>query len=262
VGRGLLRLRAAAEILGWRLAWVGPLWVLRPRYLVLLRDLTAPVPPAPPRADLRWSVLGPADVGRLTAMDPELGPGDVRRRLDEGQECHLCWAGDALVHYRWEASRPAYLPYLGLTFRPLAGDVCSTWSFTHPAYRGRGLLTVTSAARLHDMRAHGFRRAISVVAWWHSASLRVTRDYAGRTVVGAVGRYNLGPSRRPFAEGAVCLDGAGGFHVAEVDSARLPLGTHPATGTAARAPEVGGPRRGATCAGGDRGRPGRRPRGG
>jgi hypothetical protein len=216
-------------LLGWRLAWVGPLWVVRQRYLVLVRDLTGPLPAAPARPDVRWTRLAEPDVPRLHATDPGLGLVEIRRRLAEGQECHLWWLGDSIVHYRWEATRSAYLPYLGLTLRLLPGDVCSTWSFTHPAFRRRGLLAATSPAQLHRIRAGGARRSIAIVAWWHTASLRVTRDGAGRTIVGAVGCWQLGPWRRHVAEGAVRFDGPGVFHVArdspEPADSREPGGT-------------------------------------
>jgi hypothetical protein len=107
-----------------------------------------------------------------------------------------------------------YLPYLGLSLRLLAGDMCSTWTFTAPGSRGTGLMTVTSPASLHRMRAQGARRAVSVVAWWNTPSVRVTQQSAGRTVVGAVGCWRMGRWRRYVAEGAVRFDGPGTFHVA------------------------------------------------
>jgi hypothetical protein len=214
VSPDFFRLRETVQLLGWRLAWVGPLWAVRPRYLVLTRSLDGPLPPVPPRPDLRCSTLTEADVPSLTAVDPGLDIAEIRRRLDEGQACHLYWIGESLAHYRWEATRLAYLPYLGLTLRLLPGDMCSTWTFTAPAFRGAGLMTVTSPASLHRMHAQGARRAVSVVAWWNTPSMRVTRQTAGRAVVGAVGCWRIGRWRRYFAEGAVRLDGHRAFHIA------------------------------------------------
>jgi hypothetical protein len=193
---------------------VGPLWAVRPRYLVLTRGLDGPLPPIPPRPDLRCSPLTDRDVPRLTAVDPGLEVAEIQRRLDEGQGCHLYWVGESIVHYRWEATGTIYLPYLGLTLRLLAGDMCSTWTFTAPGSRGTGLMTVTSPASLHRMRAQGARRAVSVVAWWNTPSVRVTQQRAGRTVVGAVGCWRIGRWRRYFAEGSVRFDGPGTFHIA------------------------------------------------
>lgn len=213
-GIARFRLEEAAHILGWRLIWVAPVWTLRPRHVVLVRDLTTPLPDAPCRPDLHWTQLTEADIPRVVALDPRLGPGEIQRRLAEGQACHLCWVGESVAHYRWEASRPAYLPYLGLTVRPLPGDVCGAGVFTDPTFRRAGIHTATTLAALHRLRALGHRRAIAFVAWWNGPSLRVERDRAGRTVVGAVGYWNLGPWRRYVGEGRVRLENPRGFHVA------------------------------------------------
>jgi hypothetical protein len=195
--------------------WVGPWWIVRPRYLVLVRDLAAPLPEPDRRPDLRWTPLVEDDVTRLAAMDPRLSLAEIRRRLAEGQECHLCWVGESIAHYRWEATLPAYLPYLDLTVRPLPGDVCGTGLFTHPIFRRSGIHAATSLWALHRLRARGLRRAIVLVAWWNAPSLRVERERAGRTVAGAVGNWNLGGRPRSFAEGAVRWDEPGvAFHVA------------------------------------------------
>ena len=209
----LASVREAVALLGWRLAWVGPLWLVCRRYLVLTRDLTTALPPVPHRPDLRWTTLTETDAPRLVAMNPTLGLAEVRRRLAEGQECHLCWSGNALAHYRWEATGPVYLPFLGLTLRLLPGDVCGSWSFTHPVFRGSGMHTATTLAALHRLRSRGLRRTLSLVAWWNDAALQVTRDRAGRNVVGAVARWQVGPWRRHVAEGAVRFDDAGTVHV-------------------------------------------------
>jgi hypothetical protein len=47
------RLQEAVRLLGWRVTWVGPWWIARPRYLVLVRDLAAPLPEPDRRPDLR-----------------------------------------------------------------------------------------------------------------------------------------------------------------------------------------------------------------
>ena len=208
------RFREAKALLGRRLAWVGPLWLVRPRFLVLTCDLTAPLPPAPYRPDLRWTMLCERDAPHLVAMDPTLGLTEIRRRLAEGHDCHLCWSGESLTHYRWETTGPAYLPFLGLTLRPLPGDASCTWSFTHPAFRGSGLHTTATLTALHRLRSRGLRRTLSLVAWWNVAALRVSRDRAARDVVGAVGYWRLGWRRRHFVEGAVRLEGTAQISVA------------------------------------------------
>jgi hypothetical protein len=165
-------------------------------------------------------MLTDPDVPRLVAMDPTLTLSEIRRRLAEGQECHLCWSRDALAHYRWEATGPVHLPFLGLTLRLLPGDVCATWVFTDSAFRALGVHTATTLAALHRLRSRGLRRTVSLVAWWNDAGLRVTRNRAGRNIVGAVARWQVGPWRRHVAEGAVRFDAPGSVSV-EREASRL-----------------------------------------
>jgi hypothetical protein len=88
-------------MMGWRLAWVGPLWLVRPRYVVLVRDLATPleeVAAAPEALGLRRASLTRADVPALLAMDPALPPRELDRRIAERQECVLYWSGPRLAH--------------------------------------------------------------------------------------------------------------------------------------------------------------------
>lgn len=211
------RFLEAKRILGWRIAWVAPLWLVQHRYLVLVRDLGAPMasPPNLEELGVRRTVLTPDDVAVLVATDPSLRKEEIDRRLAEGQECLLYWSGSRLAHYRWETTQSAFLPYLGLTLRLLAGDACTTWAFTHPDFRGRGLMVCSSAEELHRLRRNGLRRSIALVAWWNLPSLQVTRDRAGRSVVGSVGHWQVGPARTRIVRGAVRLDSPHSFHVGE-----------------------------------------------
>ena len=137
-----------------------------------------------------------------------VGPGDlrparaeVRRRLDEGQECWAAWIDGELAHWRWEATRPAFLPYLGRTLRPEAGDLCVVDVYTVPRYRDRGLHTAGTFLALERARARGLARLVGLVAWWNTPARRVMEGKTGRTVVGSVGYWTVGLGRRYFARG-------------------------------------------------------------
>lgn len=115
----LFRLREALQLLGWRLAWVAPLWAARPRYVVVARSLEGPLPLVPDRPELRCTPLSEADMPLLTSVDPALDATEIRRRLREGQRGHVYRIGEAIAHYRFEATGRIFLPYLGLTFHLL-----------------------------------------------------------------------------------------------------------------------------------------------
>jgi hypothetical protein len=207
----LHRLQEIERLLGWRLPLTATLWLVRPKYLVLARDLDQPLPPVPPRVTTRWTLLAEREIPTLCAADRAMEPADVRRRLADGQECHLGWVGDELAHYRWETTLPTPVPYLGKILRPLPGQVCGCGAFTAPAFRRLGIHTEAGILALHRKRARGLRTAIHFVAWWHRPSRRVYLERAGCRVDGAIGYWNLGLQRRFFTEGAVRLDSPTSF---------------------------------------------------
>ena len=191
---------------------LAPRWAVRREYLVVVRDLASPRggdARLPSVGDIRWSRLFPKDAGRLREANPGLCPDEVRRRVEEGQECTVGWQGSTIVHYRWDSSRPAYLPYLRAVFSPAAGDIFAVDAFTHPAYRRRGIDWVATARALENARARGFARSVTVVARWNVPGIRVGRDKMSGRVVGRVTRWELGPLSRLRVTGDVQLTARG-----------------------------------------------------
>jgi hypothetical protein len=199
------------RVLRWRLPWTAISWLIRPRFLVLVRDLSQPLPPAQPSAITRQSVLTENESETIFAINQRMTPAEVRRRLADGQVCHLDWVGSRLAHFRWEVTRLTYVPYLGKTFHPRAGQVLGDLVFTAPSCRGRGIDSAAAVTALHRMQAEGLREAIGIIAWWNSVELGVSRRRWGTSVVGAIGYWNLGLGRHYFVEGAVRLDSSTSF---------------------------------------------------
>ncbi|MBI4572406.1 MAG: GNAT family N-acetyltransferase [candidate division NC10 bacterium] len=183
-------------------------WAIRREFLVVQRDLRDPLPVLPAGDAFRWTHLTETDIPRVQALNPSLYEAEIRRRVGEGQDCLLCWLGDTLVHYTWRAMRPAYLPYLGKTIWPLAGDVFVVASFTHPAFRRRGIHTWSINRTAREARESGLSRRLSMVPWWNTPSIRALRKN-GCTVAGRIGYWNAGVRRYYFAAGEVHLNHAG-----------------------------------------------------
>ena len=216
--RFIHRLLDAYRTLGLRrMLWVAPQWLLRQEYLVLVKDLRLPLPEVPAHESLRWTGFTEAQIDRVLAFNPALSEAEIRRRLNEGQECLLCWIGESLVHYRWDATVTPYLPYLGKTLRLLEGDIHGTDMFTHPAFRGRGIQTASSIMALHRARDLGLSRLITIVAWWNAPALRVNLQKTDRSVAGTVGFWNAGLCRYYFATGDVCLENSTGVYIRPLD---------------------------------------------
>lgn len=212
--RFIHRLLDAYRTLGLRrMLWVAPQWLLRQEYLVYIKDLRLTLPDVPAHESLRWTGFAEAQIDRVLAINPALSEAEIRRRLKEGQECLLCWIGESLVHYRWDATASPYLPYLGKTLRFLEGNIHATDIFTHPAFRGRGIQTASSITALHRARDLGLSRLITIVAWWNAPAMRVNLQKSGHSVVGTVGYWNAGLWRYYFATGDVSLENSTSVYV-------------------------------------------------
>ncbi len=209
----LVRFLDATRFLGFRnMLWIVPCWLVRPRYHVMTRDLRRPLPEVPPGEPLHWKELTEADLAQILAINPAMSEAEIRRRWDEGQECQLGWIEGALVYHGWHARRPVYLPYLGRTLRLLEGDYLLSDTFTHPAFRTRGIQLRTSIWSLHRARDQGCTRHLAINAWWNAPSLRVAQNTGFRRV-GTVGYWTVGLRRFAFATGDVCLEGDDSLYV-------------------------------------------------
>jgi GNAT superfamily N-acetyltransferase len=211
------RLREARRARGLRgVVTLAPRWAVRREFLVFARDLvpTDAELPVPPRLDgLLWTTLDEDAIPRLTALNPLLTDREIRRRQAQGQECLLAWLGGTIVHFRWDTERVAQLPYLGRPFRPLPGDTLAVESFTHPAFRHRGLHSVAVIEALRRAARRGLTRSLTLIAWWNRTALRTGYERAGRHRVGSVGFWGFGRCRHFFTTGAVRRDPRGIFYV-------------------------------------------------
>jgi hypothetical protein len=202
----------AYRLLGWKLPFVSLVWLARPCFIVVSVDLHGPIPTHRQSAITRWSTLTEADLSGVSGIDPTMTSTEIRRRLGERQTCFLGWVGDELAYYRWESSEPAYLKYLDMTFRPLAGQVCVYNTYTAPRFRRGGIETAARNEWHRRHRAQGLLSRISIVAWWNTPSLRASMP-AGARVVGSVGYWNLVFHHVYFATGAVQLEPPSSFRV-------------------------------------------------
>jgi GNAT superfamily N-acetyltransferase len=203
-----------------RLAWAVPRWLVRREFLVTVKDLSDPLPPLPRDIDVAWRRLAAAEIPRLLAESPTLTKAEVSRRLREGQECWVAWAGDLPAHWRWETSVEAYFPYIHRGMRPLDGDRWIVDVYTHPSWRRRGLYAAATVAAMHRAREAGHRRLIGLIAAWNTPARRVAERELQRSIIGTVGYWTLGPWRPPLVRGRVHLDDQGRVVVPLEEDAR------------------------------------------
>jgi hypothetical protein len=196
----------------WRTLLLSPWWQVKRKYLVLLKDLQRSEPPSALSkgrglTSLRWTRMTEADIPRMQAMNPRISEAEIRRR----------WGED-----RWDTTRPAYLPYLRKTFRPLEGDILTSESFTRRELRGRGIHSLSWALALRRARDSGMSRSITLVAWWNGPSLRVNLDKTKRQIAGTAGYWQVGIFRWHFITGLVRCGADGNLFVVREAARNMP----------------------------------------
>lgn len=187
-------------------------WLIEREYQVFCRDLRSPLPEVPHPAGLAWETLTDADVPRLREINPLMTPREARRHLDDGQCCLVGRIAGRLVHYRWDTTNQLQVPHFATVFRPLPGDAIGDESFTHPAFRGRGIDAAGVLRAYQWARARGCRRSLTLVASWNTPSQQ-TQSKAGRRLVGSVGYRLTRGGRRNFVTGAACFHDQAAFSI-------------------------------------------------
>jgi hypothetical protein len=197
------RFREVAMLVGpLRALALAPGWLVRRQFLVFSRDLCDPLPDLPLPAGLVFRPLAVEEIGQLEAVNPSMHPGEVERRLAEGQRCLVGWLESRPVFYSWWFSDGSiFLRYVGLRLQLQPGDIFSDDTFTAPAFRGQNMSPAGQHEYYRLAREMGYRRDLGMSVPWSGPAMRVAAK-TGRDVVARIDRWQLGPWRRYVLHGA------------------------------------------------------------
>ena len=153
----------------------------RGRYAVVEQDLVGVGDPAPPAGVSIRAVTDPQDA--LAGLAPRRTLAALARR--ETGRGLVAWSDGRALGYEWWSER--LHPDLDLLPVPLPpGIVLGHDLFVAREARGRGIGTALAAARLADVREHGFRRLRRLIALDNAPSWRTAERSAPSRVVGEV----------------------------------------------------------------------------
>jgi len=172
--------------------WIAPLWAMTKRYLVIIRNLTdvSDLPVA--YSAYTCHGLESSSPAELVSFDRRLSEAEIDGRIAAGQICEIWRLDSRIVHFRWLSTVRVSLPFLGLDFEPLAGDLLLFEVFTLADKRVRGIHTNVARHSLRRASDGGFQRMVALCAWWNAPALRVA-EKNGFKIAGAVTRWQLGP---------------------------------------------------------------------
>lgn len=161
-------------------------------FVVVARSLLPPLPNLQPKVALDIRPFAPAD---LDFVHREHLPSEANlcaERLRFGHHGLVaCIAGQA-AGYAWGCTDTT-LEKVNLHFGP--GDVLCTDAFTAPAFRGQGIQTALSLARLRWFQELNYRRAVAYIEVGNAPSLAVWRKL-GAQEIARITFTRVGPWRK------------------------------------------------------------------
>ena len=158
-------------------------------FVLVARSLLEPPPQFTPKA--------PVEIRPFTAEDLDFArqenlPSEARlcaRRLELGHQGTVACIDDHVAGYGWIAA-DCQLERISLALEP--GDILFTDAFTAPAFRGKGLQTAITLARLRLAKAQGYTRCIAYIEVHNAPSLAVWQRKMGAEIVDRIAFTRIG----------------------------------------------------------------------
>ena len=168
------------------------------RLIIRERLLSQPFPEVPARVPVRVSLLAAGEIDAYMAFRPDQSIAEVRRRLDEGQQCFVAWHDRQIIHAAWAVTGRARIEYLSTEIALAPDEVYSYDVFTSPAFRGLGVAPARMLETIRYFRDRGYRCQLSAILPENSPGLRPGEKIGGRIRIGVIGYVGLGPWRHVF----------------------------------------------------------------
>jgi ribosomal protein S18 acetylase RimI-like enzyme len=160
----------------------------RLQFVIVARSLLTPLPDLPAKItlDMRPFTLADLDFVRQTNLPSEANL--CAQRLQLGHRGLVACVNSRVAGYAWGCTDTS-LEKVDLKIEP--GDVLCTDAFTDPVFRGQGIQTTLSLARLRLFQELGYQRAMAYIEVNNKPSLAVWRKVGGE-VIGHIGFKRIG----------------------------------------------------------------------
>jgi RimJ/RimL family protein N-acetyltransferase len=167
---------------------------------LILREvpLSQSLPDPSARVSVCVSRLAAGEIGAYTAFRPDQSVAEVRRRLDEGQQCFAVWHDRRIIHAAWAVTGRAGIEYLSTEITLAPDEVCSYDVFTSPSFRGLGASPARTREMMRYFRDRGYRCLLGAILPENRSSLRLAEKVGRYRRIGVIGYVGLGPWRHVF----------------------------------------------------------------
>jgi GNAT superfamily N-acetyltransferase len=168
------------------------------RLILLERPLSHPPANVSASVEVCVSLLAAGEIDAYMAFRADQSVDEVRRRLDQGQQCFAVWHDGRIVHAAWAVIGRARIEYLSTEITLAPGEVWSYDVFTSPAFRGLGASPARMLEMMRYFRDRGYRCLIGAILPENRSSLRLGEKVGWTRCIGVIGYVGLGPWRHVF----------------------------------------------------------------
>jgi GNAT superfamily N-acetyltransferase len=168
------------------------------RLILRERPLSQPFPDIAARVPVCVRLLAAGEIDAYMAFRPDQSIAEVRRRLDEGQQCFAVWHDRRIIHAAWAVTGRARIEYLSTEITLAPDEVYWYDVFTSPAFRGLGAAAARMIEMMRCFRDRGYRRLFAAILPENRSGLRLDEKAGWSRRIGVIGYVGLGPWRHVF----------------------------------------------------------------
>lgn len=168
------------------------------RLILRERPLSQPFPEASARVPVCVRLLAAGEIDAYMAFRPDQSIAEVRRRLDEGQQCFVAWHDRRVIHAGWAVTGRARIEYLSTEIALAPDEVYAYEVFTSPAFRGLGVSPAGMLAMTRYFRDRGYRCVLTVILPENRSGVRLGEKVGRYRRIGVIGYVGLGSWRHVF----------------------------------------------------------------
>jgi hypothetical protein len=144
------------------------------------------------------SLLAAGEIDAYMAFRPDQTVAEVRRRLDEGQQCFAVWHDRRIIHAAWAATGRARIEYLSTEIALAPDEFYAHDAFTLPAFRGMNASPARSREMMRYFRDRGYRCLLAANLPENRSGLRLAEKVGRYRQIGVIGYVGLGLWRHVF----------------------------------------------------------------
>jgi GNAT superfamily N-acetyltransferase len=168
------------------------------RLILTERPLSRPFTDVSARVPVCVSLLAAGEIDAYIAFRPEQSIAEIRRRLDEGQQCFAVWLDRQIIHAAWAVTGRARIEYLSTEITLAPDEFYSYDVFTSPAFRGLGASPARRLEMMRYFRDRGYRCQLGAILPENRPRLQLEEKVGWIRPIGVIGYVGLGPWRHVF----------------------------------------------------------------